>query len=60
VLEARTDLTRWLERWSEKHPKLCTWVEANIEETFTFFLLPREHHKHLGLPRKNGHQFRRL
>jgi putative transposase len=47
VLEARTDLTRWLERWSEKHPKLCTWVEANIEETFTFFLLPREHHKHL-------------
>ncbi|MDI1248027.1 MAG: transposase [Lacunisphaera sp.] len=47
LMEARTDLTRWLERWTEKHPKLCAWVETNIEETFTFFLLPREHHKHL-------------
>jgi putative transposase len=28
-------------------PKLCAWVEENIEETFTFYRLPREHHKHL-------------
>jgi transposase-like protein len=27
--------------------KLCAWVEENIEETFTFYRLPREHHKHL-------------
>ena len=25
----------------------CAWVEENIEETFTFYRLPREHHKHL-------------
>jgi putative transposase len=24
------------------------WVEENIEETFTFYKLPREHHKHLN------------
>ena len=34
-------------RWQEKYPKLCTWVEENIEETLTFYRLPREHHKHL-------------
>jgi hypothetical protein len=28
-------------------PKLCEWVENNIEETFTFYRLPKEHHKHL-------------
>ena len=27
--------------------KLCAWVEENIEETFTFYRLLREHHKHL-------------
>jgi len=34
-------------RWQEKYPKLCAWVEENIEETLTFYRLPREHHKHL-------------
>ena len=47
VGEARQDLARWLERWQGKHAKLCDWVEANIEETWTFYRLPREHHKHL-------------
>ena len=47
VNEARHDLIKWLERWSGKHRKLCDWVEANIEETFTFYRLPRTHHKHL-------------
>ena len=37
----------WLLRWQEKYPKLCAWVEENIEQTFTFYRLPREHHKHL-------------
>ena len=45
--EARRDLAAWLLRWQEKYPKLCTWVEENIEETLTFYRLPREHHKHL-------------
>ncbi len=45
--EARRDLMAWLLRWQEKYPKLCTWVEENIGETFTFYRLPQEHHKHL-------------
>ena len=45
--EARRDLAAWLARWQERYPKLCLWVEANIEETFTFYRQPREHHKHL-------------
>lgn len=47
VEEARRDLAAWLMRWASKYPKLCEWVEANIEETWTFYRLPREHHKHL-------------
>jgi putative transposase len=45
--EARRDLAAWLLRWQEKYPRLCSWVEENIEETLTFYRLPREHHKHL-------------
>lgn len=45
--EARRDLAAWLKRWEQKYPKLCEWVETNIEETFTFYRLPRQHHKHL-------------
>ena len=47
VEEARRDLKQWLEKWNGKYPKLCAWVETNIEETWTFDRLPREHHKHL-------------
>ena len=47
VEEARRDLKQWLEKWSAKYPKLCGWVEANIEETWTFYQLPLAHHKHL-------------
>lgn len=47
VEEARRDLQAWLEKWGEKYPKLCAWVETNIEETWTFYRLPREHHQHL-------------
>ncbi len=45
--EARGDLAAWILCWQEKYSKLCAWVEENIEETFTFYRLPREHHKHL-------------
>jgi len=47
VNEARQDLEAWVKRWSAKHPKLCTWAEENIEATWTFYRLPREHHKHM-------------
>ena len=47
VEEARRDLRAWVEKWGGKYPKLCEWVEANIEETWTFYRLPREHHKHM-------------
>lgn len=45
--QARQDLAAWLQKWQGKYPKLCNWVEAHIEETFTFYRLPVEHHKHL-------------
>ena len=45
--EARRDLAAWLQKWQGKYPKLCDWVENNIEDTLAFYRLPREHHKHL-------------
>jgi putative transposase len=47
IEEALRDLAAWLEKWHGKYSKLCDWVEANIEQTLTFYRLPREHHKHL-------------
>lgn len=45
--EARRDLAVWLSKWQARYPKLCAWVEENIEETFTFYRLPAPHHKHM-------------
>jgi transposase-like protein len=45
--EARHDLAAWLAKWQATYPKLCSWVEEHIEETLTFYRLPRQHHKHL-------------
>ena len=45
--EARRDLAAWLAKWSGKYSKLTSWVEENIDETLTFYRLPRQHHKHL-------------
>jgi putative transposase len=45
--QARQDLAAWLVKWQPKYPKMCSWVETNIEETFTFYRLPAEHHKHM-------------
>jgi putative transposase len=47
LAEAQKDLAQWLERWGQKYPKLCEWVEENIGETFTFYHLPLPHHKHM-------------
>ena len=45
--EARRDLAAWLQKWQQKYPKLCDWAEDNIEQTLSFYKLPRPHHKHL-------------
>ena len=45
--EARRDLAVWLGKWQTRYPKLCDWVESNIEETLTFYRLPLSHHKHM-------------
>jgi putative transposase len=47
IEEARQDLAAWLKKWSGRYPRLCDWVEGNIEETLTFYRLPRQHHKNL-------------
>lgn len=47
IMEAHRDLTSWITKWQRKYPKLVDWVEENIEETLTFYRLPRAHHKHL-------------
>lgn len=47
IEEARQDLAAWLRKWSGRYPKLCDWVESNIEETLTFYRLPQQHHKNL-------------
>src|SRR3546814_8528121 len=30
-----------------KYPRLTDWAEETIEETFSFYRLPRRHHKHM-------------
>ena len=47
LAEVRRDLAAWLAKWQDKYPKLCGWVEDNIEETLTFYRLPLAHHKHM-------------
>ena len=47
LAEVRQDLARWLTKWQAKYPKLTDWVEANIEETLTYYRLPLAHHKHM-------------
>jgi putative transposase len=47
VEEARRDLSAWIAKWGARYQKLVAWVEENIEETLTFYRLPRQHHKHL-------------
>jgi putative transposase len=47
LAEVRRDIAAWLTKWQTKHPKLCDWVEENIEETLTYYRLPLPHHKHM-------------
>ncbi len=45
--EAKADLAAWLKKWAPRYPQLVDWVESNIEDTFTYYLLPPAHHKHM-------------
>jgi putative transposase len=45
--EARRDLAAWIAKWASRYPRLVAWAEETIEETLTFYRLPRQHHKHL-------------
>ncbi len=47
LAEVRRDIAAWLAKWEAKYPKLCLWVEENIEETLTYYRLPLAHHKHM-------------
>ncbi len=47
LVEVRRDLAAWLGKWQGKYPKLCGWVEDNIEETLTYYRLRLAHHKHM-------------
>lgn len=47
LAEVRRDIAAWLSKWQAKYPKLCAWVEENIEETLTYYRLPLPHHKHM-------------
>src|SRR6185295_18579560 len=47
LAEARADLAAWLKKWGARYDRLTSWVEENIEETFTYYRLPRQHHKHM-------------
>lgn len=47
IEEARRDLAAWLQKWGPRYQRLCDWVEGNIEQTFSFYRLPQQHHKHL-------------
>lgn len=48
--EACGDLAAWLEKWQEGYPKLCEWVEGNIDQTLSFYRLSRQHHNPVNRP----------
>jgi putative transposase len=43
----RRDIAQWVTKWQGNYPKLVAWVEENVEETLTYYRLPRAHHKHM-------------
>ena len=47
LAEVRRDIAAWLAKWQAKYPRLCNWVEDNIEETLSYYRLPLPHHKHM-------------
>lgn len=47
IEEVRRDIAQWIMKWQGRYPKLVAWVEENVEETLTYYRLPRAHHKHM-------------
>jgi putative transposase len=47
LVEVRRDIAAWLGKWQAKYPRLCNWVEDNIEEPPIYYRLPLPHHKHI-------------
>ena len=47
LAEVRRDIAQWVTKWQAKYAKLVAWVEENVEETLTYYRLPRAHHKHM-------------
>src|SRR6201981_3313615 len=47
IAEVRRDIATWLAKWQAKYPRLCNWVEDNIEETLTYYRLPLPHQKQM-------------
>jgi len=45
--DAKEELCVWLNKWHEKYPKLCEWVEENIDSTLSYYILPKQHHKNM-------------
>jgi putative transposase len=47
LAEVKRDIAQWIAKWQAKYAKLVSWVEENVEETLTYYRLPRPHHKHM-------------
>jgi len=47
IEEVRRDIAQWVTKWEGRYAKLVAWVEENVEETLTYYRLPRAHHKHM-------------
>ena len=47
IEDARSALGAWIDKWTQSYPRLCAWVEENIEETLTFYHFPTQHHRRI-------------
>lgn len=47
IEDARSALGAWIDKWTQRYPRLCAWVEENIEETLTFYHFPMQHHRRI-------------
>lgn len=45
--EAEARLNRYVEKYRQSAPKLAEWMEQNIPEGFTVFILPRSHRRYM-------------
>jgi putative transposase len=48
LADARADIAAWLAKWTPQYPRLTAWVDQNIEQTLSFFRLPKRHHDYVS------------